>query len=54
MYSISQVFAFFKFSVEFGEKCVKYFVVAIAAFLFLSVFLCVHTDPQRFQKSPFL
>ena len=35
-------FVFFKFNVEFCEKCVKYFVVAVAAFLFLSVFVRSH------------
>ena len=30
----------------------KYFVVAVVMFLFYPL-LCVHTDPQRFQKLPF-
>ena len=34
------------------EMC-KYFIVAIAAFCFYT-FLCVHTNPQRFQNPPFL
>ena len=42
MYSISKVFVFFKFNVEFGEKCVKYSLVAVVAFLFLSVFVRSH------------
>ena len=42
MHSISKVFASFKSNVEFGEKCMKYFVVAVAAFLFLSVFVRSH------------
>ena len=52
MYSISYAFAFFKFNVGFGEKCVKYFVVAVATFSFYP-FLCAHTDPLSFQKHPF-
>ena len=42
MYSISEVFVFFKFNVEFGKKYMKYFVVAVAAFSFLSVFVRSH------------
>ena len=50
----ADAFAFFNFNVEFGERWVMYFVVAVVAFLFISVFVRSHWSIVHSKTSIFV